>query len=99
MTDFLDELTLDHLSGEYLELAETIGLESFKKLVAAYGGSGRTYIPAYAMVVQEIRNQHIYEDYHEKGLDVYKIAKKYNLGEARVRKIINDYRKKAEQKT
>ena len=39
MNPFLDTLTIEQLDGESLELAEVIGIEAFKKLIAVYGGS------------------------------------------------------------
>lgn len=45
MDKFLDELTIEDLKGETQELAETIGLDAFKRLVQAYNGTGRLYIP------------------------------------------------------
>ena len=35
MDKFLDELTIEDLKGEARELAETIGLDAFKRLVQA----------------------------------------------------------------
>ena len=35
MDKFLDELTIEDLKGETQELAETIGLDAFKRLVQA----------------------------------------------------------------
>lgn len=43
MDKFLDELTIEDLKGETQELAETIGLDAFKRLVQAYNGTGRLY--------------------------------------------------------
>ena len=37
MQELLDKLTLEQLKDEPRELAETIGLDAFKRLVSAYG--------------------------------------------------------------
>ena len=44
MDKFLDELTIEDLKGETQELAETIGLDAFKRLVQAYNGTGLSLI-------------------------------------------------------
>ena len=35
----LDKLTMEQLHGSQLEIAEVIGIEAYRKLVASYGGS------------------------------------------------------------
>ena len=35
----LDKLTMEQLHGSQLEIAEVIGMEAYRKLVASYGGS------------------------------------------------------------
>ena len=34
----LDKLTMEQLHGSQLEIAEVIGIEAYRKLVASYGG-------------------------------------------------------------
>ena len=43
--ELLNHLQLDDLKGEAHELAETIGMDAFRRLVDVYGGTGRVYIP------------------------------------------------------
>lgn len=43
--EMLNELKLEDLQGEARELAETIGMDAFRRLVDVYGGTGRVYIP------------------------------------------------------
>ena len=42
--ELLNHLQLDDLKGETHELAETIGMDAFRRLVDVYGGTGRVYI-------------------------------------------------------
>lgn len=87
MNDFLDELTMEHLDGEPLSLAEVIGLDAFKKLLRVYGSSGRLYIPAVGTVTAPIRNERLFEDYR-KGTSLHDLQSKYGLGESSVRNIL-----------
>ena len=43
--EMLNELKLEDLQGGARELAETIGMDAFRRLVDVYGGTGRVYIP------------------------------------------------------
>ena len=97
MNEFLEELTLEHLDGEVLELAETIGIEAFRQLVMVYGGSGRFYIPTLDKITAPVRNRHIFEDYKSGCLSVSRIALNYKLSEAYVRQIVKEYAKSEEQ--
>lgn len=93
MDKFLDELTIEDLKGEARELAETIGLDAFKRLVQAYNGTGRLYIPQLSRITAPIRDRHIYEDHKHGGLDVPKLALKYALTDAYTRQIIKEREK------
>ena len=90
MDKFLDELTIEDLKGETQELAETIGLDAFKRLVQAYNGTGRLYSPQLSRSTAPIRDRHIYEDHKHGGLDVPKLALKYALTDAYTRQIIKE---------
>lgn len=93
MQELLDKLTLEQLKDEPRELAETIGLDAFKRLVSAYGGSGHLYVPTVSKITAPVRNQRIYKEYTENGISIYKIALKYGLSEAYVRQIIQAFSK------
>ena len=82
--ELLNELKLEDLQGEARELAETIGMDAFRRLVDVYGGTGRVYIP--------IRDRLIRDEYN--GSNVYALCKKWNLSEGYVRGIV---REKTEQ--
>lgn len=93
MDNFLEELTIEDLKGEAQELAETIGLDAFKRLVQAYNGTGRLYIPQLSRITAPIRDRRIYEGYKHGGLDVSKLALKYALTDAYIRQIIKEHEK------
>ncbi len=43
--ELLDRLELEHLEGEQHQLAEAIGIESYRQLIRQYAGTA-VYIPA-----------------------------------------------------
>ena len=83
--ELLNHLQLDDLKGEAHELAETIGMDAFRRLVDVYGGSGRVYFPQAVTLLIPIRDRLIREVYN-----VYELCKKWDLGESMVRTIIRD---------
>lgn len=97
MDEFLEELTIEDLKGEARELAETIGLDAFKRLVQAYNGTGRLYIPQLSKITAPIRDRHIYEDYEHGGLSVSKLALKYSVSERHIREVIREHKNLKEQ--
>ena len=86
--ELLNHLQLDDLKGEAHELAETIGMDAFRRLVDVYGGTGRVYIPQADTLLIPIRDRLIREEYN--GYNVYELCKKWDLGESMVRTIIRD---------
>ena len=46
------------------ELAETIGMDAFRRLVDVYGGTGRVYIPQADTLLIPIRDRLIREEYN-----------------------------------
>ena len=90
MNDLLENVELDNLTGETRELAETIGIDAFRRLVVAYGGTGRLYIPVVHNVVTPVRNRLIYQDYTEHDMTVSQLAVKYRLSDGAIRKIIKN---------
>ena len=90
--EMLNELKLEDLQGEARELAETIGMDAFRRLVDVYGGTGRVYIPQADKLLIPIRDRLIRDEYN--GSNVYALCKKWNLSEGYVRGIV---REKTEQ--
>lgn len=81
----LDKLTLDQLRGNQLELAETIGLEAYKKLVMKYRGSN-IYIGKADDALRAERDEEIYSKFN--GENYLALAHAYGLAEKTIRDII-----------
>ncbi len=82
----LDELTEDYLDEEQLELAECIGIESYRVLLKTYSGFN-LYIQKIQTILIPIRDKHIRKEFN--GGNYKALAKKYSLSERSVRRIIN----------
>ena len=79
--------SLEQLSGEQRELAEIVGLEVYNMLIENFGGC-QMYIPKRETIFKNIRNKEIKKDFN--GFNYRELAKKYNLSEKTVRKIISE---------
>ena len=88
-------VSIEQLSGEQKEIAETIGLESYRKLVKNYGGT-HIYVCKSETVLRELRNQEIYDNFN--GSNYRELAKKYSLCEKTVREIIAEKKLKIPDK-
>ena len=86
--ELLAELTLEDLQGESRELAETIGMDAFIKLVDVYGGTGRLYIPQPDTLLIPVRDKKICEQFN--GGNIYGLAHKWGLSDGYIRKIVKD---------
>ncbi len=84
--------SLEQLSGDQREIAEIVGLEAYRKLVANYGGM-HIYICKSETILRELRNAEICNEFN--GFNYRELAKKYDLSEKTVREIISG--KKDEQ--
>lgn len=80
----IEKITLDHLSGDQLELAELIGLEAYKKLVK-YCGGGDVYVCKADTITRLSRNKEICEKFD--GENYRELAKEYGLTDRWVRAI------------
>ncbi len=87
----IEKITLDHLEGDQLELAELIGLEAYKKLVK-YCGGGDVYVCKADTVTRFSRNKEIYEKFD--GENYRELAKEYGLSERWIRVITAEKLKK-----
>ncbi|MDE6035986.1 MAG: DNA-binding protein [Ruminococcus sp.] len=77
--------SLEQLEDSNKELAKTIGLEAYKKLVQHYGGS-YIYINKPDTVVRNERNEEICRKFN--GSNYCQLATEYNLTENRIRSIL-----------
>lgn len=83
----LDELTLDDLDDEQRELAECIGLDAYKKLVATYAGSPINIRMPDSLTMRQ-RNNNICKQFN--GYNFTELARAYNLTERQIRNIVAD---------
>lgn len=81
----LHKLKLDDLTGEQRELAETIGIDAYIKLVDAYGGSN-IYIQKPDTVTRDARNSEICENFN--GYNYRQLARRYDVTEKTIREIV-----------
>lgn len=79
-------ISLNQLSGDQRELAETVGLEAYRKLVANYGGMS-IYINKPETILRDLRNTEICNSFN--GFNYRELAKKYHLSEKTVREIVS----------
>ena len=87
----IEKLTsMEQLRDDQKILAETIGLEAYKKLVDNYAGSF-IYVQKIDSVLKDLRDNEIREKFD--GGNYGELARKYNLAEATVRDIVADKRK------
>lgn len=81
----LDKLTLDQLHGNQREIAETIGIEAYLKLVERYGSSS-IYIGKADEAVRAERDKEIYKRFN--GENYLALAHMYSVSEKTVREAI-----------
>lgn len=76
----------EQLSGEQKEFAEIVGIEIYNILIENFGGC-QIYIPKRETIFKNIRNKEIRKNFN--GCNYREIARKYNLSEKTVYKIIS----------
>lgn len=81
---------IDDLQGEQRELAETIGLEAYLKLVKNYGGT-TIYIARLNYIETMERNKRIVKEYN--GYNGKYICSKYRISDRTLRYILENYLK------
>lgn len=77
----LDKLTMEQLHGSQLEIAEVIGMEAYRKLVASYGGISKA-----DSVMNGLRDAEIFRRFD--GSNYLELAHAFNLAENTIRDII-----------
>ena len=80
-----DKLTLDQLHGNQREIAETIGIEAYLKLVERYGSSS-IYIGKADEAVRAERDKEIYKRFN--GENYLALAHMFGVSEKTVREAI-----------
>ena len=88
-----NDIELSDLDGEQLELAETVGINAYRKLVQVYAGQF-VYIAKAETVLLKKRNRRIRAEYN--GQNVRELAIKYNLSESTIRVLTSTEKKRIE---
>ena len=83
----LEKLQLEDLDQEQQEVAEVIGLENYKQLMARYGGTS-IYIPKTDRRERMDRNEQIRSAFN--GYNFRELAQKFGLTEVTIRSIVSD---------
>lgn len=82
----MNEIYLSNFSDEQIEIVRLIGFENFLKLCEYFAGES-IYFPKMKSVKIIERNKKIREEYNGKNVDM--LAKKYNICERQIRRIIS----------
>lgn len=82
----MDNIKIQDLQGEQRQIAETIGLEAYLKLVKIYGGTN-IYIAKIDKLLSIKRDEEIVKRFN--GYNFKSLANQYGLSERAVREIIN----------
>lgn len=86
-SNYLKHLKLNELKEEQRDLAETIGLENYVKLLLKFGGNN-LYIPKADKLIVPIRNKLIFDEFT--GDNYRSLSYKYDLSENTIRQIITE---------
>lgn len=87
MKKALENLVLEDLNEDQKELAEVIGIESYRELVDRFGGT-QLYIPQLETIERQMRNQQIRDEFN--GANYDDLAIKYGLTSVAIRTIVKD---------
>lgn len=90
--DLLSMLRYEDLDETQKELADCIGMESYKNLIANYAGENITVRMPDKLTIK-LRNELIRQEFME-GAGVRELAKKYHLSERTVRFLIAEEQKR-----
>lgn len=85
--DWLEKIQIENLNEEQKLLAETIGLEAYKKLVKSYEGM-LVYVPKAENLIKNVRDEQIREEFN--GTNYRELALKYGLTETWIRSIVSE---------
>lgn len=91
----MEHITLDDLDADQRQLAELIGIESYRKLIQTYAGTC-IYIPKLDAFERMVRDEKIRRDFN--GYNYKYLAHKYGLTEISIRNIVVDVQKELRAK-
>lgn len=88
LQEMLNQLRLEDLKGESCyQMAEAIGMEAFRKLVLAFGGTD-PYIPKAESLILPVRNILINREYD--GTNEFQLSRKWGVSERYIREIAKE---------
>ncbi|WP_455528088.1 Mor transcription activator family protein [Huintestinicola sp.] len=87
----LDELPYEYLDEEQQELADCLGMEAYKRLVAAYGGL-QINVRKPERITMGFRDSIIRSEFN--GYNYAELALKYGLGKNQIRNIVSRGKKR-----
>lgn len=85
--DIISGITIEDLQEQHRPIAESIGMESFIKLVREFGGSA-IYIPQ----MREVTKMRVYRMIRDEfdGTNIKKLASKYDVSESTVYNVVRE---------
>lgn len=89
--DLWDEIGREDLEGDLQDVADTLGVDAAKKLLALFSG-GTLYVPKVESVVRAIRDRRIYKAFN--GDNFRDLAREYQLTTRQIRIIVREQRAK-----
>lgn len=87
VTEWLDEISIEDIPQNYQPLAKAIGIKALMLLAQEVGGT-TLYVPKAESLVQEVRDRKIRAEFN--GSNYRELARKYNLSESWVRRIVRE---------
>lgn len=88
LQEMLNQLQLEDLKGESCyQMAAVIGMEAFRKLVVAFGGTD-PYIPKAESLILPIRNTLINREYD--GTNEFALSRKWGVSERYIRELAKE---------
>ncbi|MGL5755435.1 MAG: Mor transcription activator family protein [Paraclostridium sp.] len=81
----IENLKIEDLPDSYKDIAEEIGIDTFKKLVKLLGGNS-LYVPKEASLTRPIRDRIIKQDFNG---DYKILARRYNISQSQIRNILD----------
>ncbi len=84
--NWLEVIKLEDLPSEQRDIAETIGMDAYRRLISGYSGT-TVYVALQDSVTSAARNREIFSDFNA-GASFKKVARKFGLSERYVREII-----------
>ena len=93
MNEYNDNKPKRDIPPDLVPLYNIVGDEKYDEIVDIYSG-GYIYVPVSEKVKKKNRNANIFDDYVVKGMTANALARKYNLSNSSIVKIVAKEREK-----